>query len=112
MQLNGNPSPADDSMRNPTLSSASIFIATQIHPTPKNKSRIAELHGLASHAFLGVGSDEAILELTAEGEEGGKRGRFSLRVHEVCRISLHYPSLVPFVCSLICESRQASSISG
>jgi histidinol-phosphate aminotransferase len=35
-----------------------------------------------------VGVVKVNLELTAEGGEGGERGRFSLRVDEVCRISL------------------------
>jgi len=41
-----------------------------------------------------VGVVKVNLELTAEGGEGGERGRFSLRVDEVCRISLHRSSLV------------------
>jgi len=128
----GNP----PSMRSSTLSSASIFIATQIHLI-QILSRVAELRGLPSpsHVF-GVGSDEVIdllmrvcvaadghdkilvtpptynmygvgaqtnevgvikvnPEPTAEGGEGRKTGRFSLRVDEVlCRILLHCSSLV------------------
>lgn len=41
-----------------------------------------------------VGVVKVNLELTAEGGEGGERGRFSLRVDEVCRISLHCSFLV------------------
>ena len=41
-----------------------------------------------------VGVVKVNLELTAEGGEGGERGRFSLRVDEVCRVSLHRSSLV------------------
>jgi len=43
-----------------------------------------------------VGVVKVNLELTAEGGEGGERGRFSLRVDEVCRISFHCSSLVTF----------------
>ena len=41
-----------------------------------------------------VGVAKVNLGLTAEGGDGGERGRFSLRVDEVCRISLHRTSLI------------------
>jgi len=50
-----------------------------------------------------VGVVKVDLELTAEGGEGGERGRFSLRVDEVCRIPPH--------CSSLASLSQPTSIS-
>ena len=59
-----------------------------------------------------VGVAEVSLELAAEGGDGGERGRFRPHVDEVCRILLHYSSLVSMHLQPHVQVETGPSISG
>ena len=60
---------------------------------PGGHEKILVLYGVCAQVN-DIGVVKVNLELTAEGGDGGERGRFSVRVDDVCRILLHCSSLV------------------